>query len=1646
MAQCGGPPRLIEELSKVDQVIDRARAVVAAAPSTSPVASTSGVTFQDAFQIVAKREEDKRKKSGKDSRKRAQADQLHFPGSRIGVDSEMSAYWMVMEDYCRTVQPADIQLLLPQFSALHDDPAFLMPPLGFNPTHLGQEDNGKDPSQVNGNAADIPAHSTARNSSTPAFHEGTGARRTPLKVEKLSEQAPGSHSRTGATLLHSVPTTCIKRVLSVLAALFPASGVDWSALSADAAASKSSTLAPDVVNRIRAAVAQLASSLDPDAAAAGDSPVPTASTRGTSPAANGANGTCASGCTAPSSAQDMLALNGFSYLSTALDEAKTAGDAALTDAIAGAVGAKEAQQAVVQLMQSSLTVAAERVLPHLPSLDLQSAIVPATQELDLGSCRAATSKPPVPPDETVHPYLAEFLKHATPVEPVMPTRRRSPAPAAPPLPPAEPGGAAAGQPRPAAGAAVIDAAAPSASAAEAGGGGVEPQGDRDSAGQAAAATLAGSDAQESMVVSARDGQAGAAAVVTPGRGQSVSVDFSSADDRATDAKDMLADDRPLRFTMQQRRSTRKRARPSNHISPVKSAPPSVHGRRIKKEEEEEGGEAEPGRPSKVQATCQRGRPVKSRASKRASAKALAGAKAELAPRDADDGPLASLAGSAALSAADTVGGGGGAGASIAAASEPAASGAASVHAPADDGPDATSGCRAAEQWELLNQNAELLAIAPEDEIVAEIVSLQSELAQVVVSNRRSCARLLGTVLPTLPAQAEARQQRQQAEEDIDAFLLHMKALKRQAKQEKRDAERRAAQEALEPVPAAAAEKDDGAAAGAVVPRARRATTKATLQTSSDDDDDDERSPDDVFGVPLPLRAEQLIDPFALETPDVVNALCAVCGDGTSVPSNQIVFCDRCNVPVHQQCYGLGEIPAGEWLCWPCKLHERGLREQGMPQDKIRPPRFKQEGSPDYSGGSKDVTCALCPVKRGIFKKTACNSRWVHLVCAHWQTPEVSVAQEDVAEAVHGIDTIRPERFSMTCAYCRQRTGATVKCSHHKCHTTFHPLCARKVGCFAVCKHSTGRGRPTYKTWCPQHGDAAQRREQELASQRAAATDNGDKRPAGGKGTRREAAAAAAAAVASDGAPAAPDEDIAALQKELAEKQEVHVFLKAVRYDMEAARNLAAQVETREKRKVQLAEILAQEYDMALSDPARFAPYHAYLSVGMHQRSVLDWVESTIAQKKESLKAKLHSSQSQRGVSGDPARARHSGGQVPIGAPGLGMPAQQQQAQQYMNRQPPPQPPSSGDFARMQGGMAAGQLAGLPPGGVGSGMNGPGGGMSMHDPRQPDFRLSAHGQPSSGGRSGSGGQLVSPHAAMRQGRQSPSSSRLLDDPLMMGRRHSYEHSMGSPSQSPAGLLDASVSQLQPGPPQYHGDGMHYTSTPGPMPGHRMSIDRGRMSSGGAYPGGGGGPAWMTAKSQRASGPGPFAMHGSRGSSSGYHPMQRPGSGAMPAERGMRSYAMPGGDAPRMMPDPSLQTQMHSGRPGERPGAPMMDPLVHGGGAAQGRHGLQMPPAGDMGAPAWQQRGGPGLPMGMTPGQRQPRGMHDMPYFPGSRGGMSPSPQQQQAMRMSALGSGGMEQQGAQHGAQPPPRSSRPQRAAAQIARQNNFAADPLDFMD
>ena len=100
-------------------------------------------------------------------------------------------------------------------------------------------------------------------------------------------------------------------------------------------------------------------------------------------------------------------------------------------------------------------------------------------------------------------------------------------------------------------------------------------------------------------------------------------------------------------------------------------------------------------------------------------------------------------------------------------------------------------------------------------------------------------------------------------------------------------------------------------------RARRsAAAHADSDADTFDEDDDEF---EGTAVQLPLKGDMLVDPWAIEADDPATALCAVCGDGDSPDGNQVIFCERCAVPVHQHCYGVETVPEGDWLCWPCLL-------------------------------------------------------------------------------------------------------------------------------------------------------------------------------------------------------------------------------------------------------------------------------------------------------------------------------------------------------------------------------------------------------------------------------------------------------------------------------------------------------------------------------------------------------------------------------------------------------------------------------------------------------------------------------------------------------------------------------------------------------
>jgi len=210
--------------------------------------------------------------------------------------------------------------------------------------------------------------------------------------------------------------------------------------------------------------------------------------------------------------------------------------------------------------------------------------------------------------------------------------------------------------------------------------------------------------------------------------------------------------------------------------------------------------------------------------------------------------------------------------------------------------------------------------------------------------------------------------------------------------------------------------------------------------------------------------EVIYDKYSIQKTDQ-DLLCSVCGQGHSEEPNQIVFCEMCDLAVHQRCYGVAQIPEGEWLCWPCKEYESACLKKGMPKSQIRKPRF--QGS-DFTAVDA-VKCACCPVKRGAFKKTR-QGEWVHVVCAMWN--KVSIEDKNAADCIGSVKDCVQGSQSLTCSICNQKGGAIIKCNYGHCQTFFHPLCARAAGFIMPLRSGVGTGAMV-RAYCGRHGHLVQ---------------------------------------------------------------------------------------------------------------------------------------------------------------------------------------------------------------------------------------------------------------------------------------------------------------------------------------------------------------------------------------------------------------------------------------------------------------------------------------------------------------------------------------------------------------------------------------------
>ncbi|XP_040298478.1 E3 ubiquitin-protein ligase Jade-2 isoform X1 [Bufo bufo] len=189
-----------------------------------------------------------------------------------------------------------------------------------------------------------------------------------------------------------------------------------------------------------------------------------------------------------------------------------------------------------------------------------------------------------------------------------------------------------------------------------------------------------------------------------------------------------------------------------------------------------------------------------------------------------------------------------------------------------------------------------------------------------------------------------------------------------------------------------------------------------------------------------------------------DVVCDVCRSPEGEDGNEMVFCDKCNVCVHQACYGILKVPTGNWLCRSCAL---GVQAK----------------------------CLLCPKRGGALKPTRSGTKWVHVSCALW-IPEVSIGCPEKMEPITKISHIPPSRWALSCSLCKECTGTCIQCSMLSCVTAFHVTCAFD---HHLEMHTTlaENDEVKFKSYCLEHSKGATKPEDQCSQRPSSSVASAD---------------------------------------------------------------------------------------------------------------------------------------------------------------------------------------------------------------------------------------------------------------------------------------------------------------------------------------------------------------------------------------------------------------------------------------------------------------------------------------------------------------------------------------------------------------------------
>lgn len=212
--------------------------------------------------------------------------------------------------------------------------------------------------------------------------------------------------------------------------------------------------------------------------------------------------------------------------------------------------------------------------------------------------------------------------------------------------------------------------------------------------------------------------------------------------------------------------------------------------------------------------------------------------------------------------------------------------------------------------------------------------------------------------------------------------------------------------------------------------------------------------------------------------------CSVCNEDDAEDDNEIMYCDMCDLAVHQICYGVQQLPVNEWYCDVCTINRIyslcvGSMKQGCTV-------FKQCTICCQRGGAMKLTEKYAQFKSYIdqfYKSTQPiqltvnqyntilndydNIEFAHLICALYVN-EAYIGNPDLMQPICNIPRINKQRYTLRCTICHAKgIGACIQCCSGKCTTSYHASCARHAG-YQLGLIEDEHGKIAYNSYCERH--------------------------------------------------------------------------------------------------------------------------------------------------------------------------------------------------------------------------------------------------------------------------------------------------------------------------------------------------------------------------------------------------------------------------------------------------------------------------------------------------------------------------------------------------------------------------------------------------